>query len=66
MIVSINISERSAMTAKLHKRDARIVSIAAEDTATNWIRLAMTAAQAEQLIVRLSDALAGRSDGAAQ
>jgi hypothetical protein len=54
------------MTAKLHKRDARIVSIAAEDTATNWIRLAMTAAQAEQLIVRLGDALAGRSDGAAQ
>jgi len=66
MIVSINISERSAMTAKLHKRDAKIVSIAAEDTATNWIRLAMTAGQAEQLIVQLGDALAGRADGATQ
>lgn len=65
MIVSINISERSAMTARLHKRDAGVVSIAAEDTATNWIRLAMTARQAKQLIQRLSETLDGQADGGA-
>jgi len=62
MIVSISVNERSQLTASLHKRDANIVSIVAETEPMTWVRLAMTATQAQQLADRLGAALAARKE----
>jgi hypothetical protein len=62
MIVSISVAERPQMTASLHKRDANIVSIVAETEPMTWVRLAMTAQQAQQLADRLDAALAARKE----
>lgn len=62
MIVSISVAERSQMTASIHKRDANIVSIVAETEPMTWVRLAMTAQQAQQLADRLDAALAARKE----
>lgn len=62
MIVSISVNERSQLTASLHKRDANIVSIVALTEPLTWVRLAMTATQAQQLADRLDAALAARKE----
>lgn len=60
MIVSISVNERSQLTASLHS--ANIVSIVAETEPMTWVRLAMTATQAQQLADRLDAALAARKE----